>query len=469
MSGLQIKHKLLLWFAGLVGALLLAFSGYVYSSNARFRQHTFAERLARKAEVTQQVLAYNDSIAGTVLTSLPEQVEQVFAPTGQRVYTSQEVNGFTPSAAFLARVRRRGLVPFSYALPRHNRPLEGVGLAYRRPDVPGQYVAVVTAYDLEGYAQQRTLFRSFLYGNLGALALLALLGSVFANRALAPVTLLVRQLHSSARAGALGFRLRPVNERDEVGVLADAFNELLARQELLVENQRAFISQASHELRTPLTTIKGWLETSLAYDTDMVSLQTGIRRAVNDLDKLTALTNGLLQLAQLDGTQARLSGHPLELVDVLVDVIDTVQQQRPGQHLTLTVAEDIAQQPQAPQVLGHAHLLRTALGNLVDNAAKYSAGQPVTLRLAAAAEPGGILVCVEDKGPGIDPEDLTRIFQPLLRGRNVGQLPGFGIGLTLAQRIIERHGGRLRLLPRAGGTVAEVWLPLLGGQKLMVR
>ena len=463
MSGLQIKHKLLLWFAGLVGALLLAFSGYVYSSNARFRQHTFAERLARKAAVTQQVLAFNDSIAGTVLTSLPEQVEQVFAPSGQRIYTSQPVSDFTPSAAFLARVRRRGQVAFSYPSPRYNRPMEGVGLAYRRPDVPGQYVAVVTAYDLEGYAQQRTLFRSFLYGNLGALALLALLGSVFANRALAPVTLLVRQLRSSARAEALGFRLRPVNERDEVGVLAGAFNELLARQELLVENQRAFISHASHELRTPLTTIKGWLETSLAYDVDVASLQTGIRRAVDDLDKLTSLTNGLLQLAQLDGTQARLSGHPLELVDVLVDVIDTVQHQRPGQRLTLTVADEIAQQGQAPQVLGHAHLLRTALGNLVDNAAKYSAGQPVTLRLAAAGEPAGVLVRVEDEGPGIAPEDLTRIFQPLLRGRNVGLVPGFGIGLTLAQRIIERHGGRLQLLPRAGGgTVAEVWLPLLG-------
>ena len=462
MSGLQIKHKLLLWFAGLVGALLLAFSAYVYSDNARFRQHTFAERLARKAEVTQQVLAFNDSIAGTVLSSLPEQVEQVFAPSDQRIYTSRPVRDSVPSSALLARVRRRGLVIFSYPSPGHGRPMEGVGLAYRRPDVPGQYVAVVTAYDLEGYAQQRTLFRSFLYGNLGALALLALLGSVFANRALAPVTLLVRQLRSSARADALGFRLRPVNERDEVGMLAGAFNELLARQELLVENQRAFISQASHELRTPLTTIKGWLETSLAYDADVVSLHTGIRRAVNDLDKLTALTNGLLQLAQLDGTQARLGGHLLELVDVLVDVIDTVQHQRPGQPLALTVADEIAQHGQAPRVLGHAHLLRTALGNLVDNAAKYSAGQPVRLRLKAAHEPDGILVRVEDEGPGIVPEDLNRIFQPLLRGRNVGQVPGFGIGLTLAQRIIERHGGRLQLLPRAGGgTVAEVWLPLL--------
>lgn len=460
MSRLQIKHKLLLWFAVLVGGLLLAFSGYVYFSNARFRQHTFAERLARKAEVTQQILALNNAIVGTVLTSLPEQVEQVVGPEGQRVYASQPTLDFRPSAAFLARVRQRGQVAFSFRSPGHNQSKEGVALAYRRPDATGQYVAVVTAYDQEGYAQQDTLFASFLYGNLGALLLLGLLGSLFADRALAPVTFLLRQLRAP-RADSLRFRLLPVNARDEMGVLAGAFNELLARQETLVENQRAFISQASHELRTPLTTIKGWLQTSLAYDADVAGLQQGIGQAINELDKLTALANGLLQLAQLDGTTSRLDGHALELMDVVMDVIDTIQHQRPGQRLALTVADEVAQQAQAPRVLGHAHLLRTALGNLVDNAAKYSAGQPVVLTLAPAAETNAVLLCVEDQGPGIAPEEMDRIFQPLMRGRHMGAVPGFGIGLTLAQRIIERHGGRLQLLPRTGGgTVAEVWLPL---------
>ena len=460
-GGLQIKHKLLLWFAGLVGGLLLAFSTYVYVSYAAFRQHTFAERLARKAEVTQQILALHDDIAGTVLTSLPEQAEQVYDPLDQRVYASAPANDFKPSAAFLTRVRRAERISFTYPDRAHGHVKEGVAVAYRRPDAAGQYGAHVTAYDQEGYNQQHSLFRSFLYGNLGALALLGLLGSLFADRALAPVSFLIRQLRS-ASATTLRFRLRAANARDEVGVLAGAFNALLARQEALVENQRAFISQASHELRTPLTTIKGWLETSLAYDADVAGLQKGIYQAVGELDKLTALANGLLQLAQLDGTQARLDGHPLELMDLLLDVVDTAQQHRPGQPLSLAVADAVAQRAEAPRVLGHAHLLRTALSNLVDNAAKYSAGQPVTLLLNPAPEAGAVLLCVEDEGPGINPEEMTHIFQPLMRGRQVGQVPGFGIGLTLAQRIIERHGGRLRLLPRAGaGTVAEVWLPLM--------
>ncbi|MCI1189694.1 HAMP domain-containing histidine kinase [Hymenobacter sp. DH14] len=458
---MQIKHKLLLWFAGLVGALLLAFSGYVYVSNARFRRHTFAERLARKAEVTQQILAVNDSIAGSVLASLPEQVEQVYAPTDRLIYRSAPQPDFRPSLALRAQARQYGKVQFEYRRAGYARPKEGVALAYRRPGTTGQYVAVVTAYDQEGYAQQRKLLHSFVYGNLGALLLLGLLGSLFATRALAPVTWLLRQLRS-ARAQQLSFRLRPLNAKDEVGVLAAAFNELLTQQETLVENQRAFISQASHELRTPLTTIKGWLETSLAYDADVPALQKGIGLAVRELDKLTALANGLLHLAQLDAARTLLDGQPLELVELVLDVVDTVQHQRPGQRLDLTVADAVARQLPAPRLPGHAHLLRTALGNLLDNAAKYSGGQPVLLTLETEGAQARLLIA--DQGPGIDPADEERIFEPLLRGRNVGTVPGFGIGLTLAQRIIRLHGGQLRLRPRpGGGTVAEVTLPLLAG------
>ena len=458
MRPLQIRHKLVLWFTGLVSVLLLAFSSYVYVSTARFRHRSFTARLARKAEVTQQIVALDDSIAGSVLGSLPEQVEQVYAPDNRLLYQS-EAPDFTADPAFRARVRRRGQLAFQYPSPRPDRPKEGVALAYRRPGGDGQYVVIVTAYDLEGYAQQQTLFDSFLYGNVAAVILAGVFGLFLATRALAPVNFLLRQLRLP-HARTLRFRLRPVTIGDEVGVLAAAFNELLSRQEELVESQRAFIAHASHELRTPLTTIKGWLETSLTYDSDVAGLRKGIRQAITELDKLTALANGLLHLAHLDGA-TRLTDVPIELVDLLLDVVASIQHQRPGQRLDLTVSGEVEAQAQAPRVPGNAQLLRTALGNLVDNAAKYSAGQPVALGLTMAA-PGMISLQIEDQGPGIDPAELDHIFQPLMRGRHVGSIPGFGIGLTLAQRIIHLHDGQLHLLTRpGGGTIAEVRLPLI--------
>ena len=454
---MQIKHKLLLWFAALVSGLLLAFSSYVYVSTARFRHHSFTARLARKAAVTQQLLALNDSLAGTMLNSLPEQAEQVYTPANQPLYASADTD-YTPTAGLLSQARQQGQVAFSYARPGYAHPKEGIALAYRRPQAQGQYVAIVTAYDRQGYAQQLTLRNSFLYGNLAAVVLVAALGLLFATRALAPLNVLLGQLRAPA-AQAQPFRLQPLNPRDEAGALAAAFNDLLTRQEELVESQSAFISHASHEIRTPLTTIKGWLETSLAYDSDVASLQQGIRQAVTGLDRLTALANGLLHLARLDGATP-LDGQPVELVDVLLDVVSTAQHQYPGRAVDLNISREVDAQAHTPQLLGNAQLLRTALGNLVDNAAKYSGGQPVALCLEMAG-PDAVRLLIEDRGPGIAPDELERVFQPLARGRAVGEVPGFGIGLTLTQRIIGLHQGQLLLRPRpGGGTVAEVQLPL---------
>ncbi|MGI4821021.1 MAG: sensor histidine kinase [Janthinobacterium lividum] len=457
---MQIKHKLLLWFAALVIALLLALAGYVYVSTARFRAQSFTERLARKAALTQQMLALGDSAAGVMLASLPEQTEYVFGPGGQRMYTVGLNPDFHPSATWLARVRGLDSLAFTYPSPGHEERKEGIALTYRLPGTAGRYVAVATAYDQQGYDQLQRLRHALGLGILGAGAVVGALGWLFAVRALAPLTLVIGQLRTS-QAGVAGFRLRPANTRDEVGQLAAAFNALLVRQEALAESQSAFISHASHELRTPLTTLKGWLETSLAYDQDTASLRVGLGRAVQELDRLTALTNGLLYLARLDGPDTTLSTAPLDLVDVLLDVVSTAQRQHPTCGLNLDLSEGVQQQTHAPSLRGHASLLRTALGNLVDNAAKYSDSQAVDVYLEMDTEMA-VRVRIEDRGPGIRPEEAERLFEPLTRGRDVpADVPGFGIGLTLARRIIQRHGGTLRLRPRpGGGTIAEVGLPL---------
>ncbi|OUJ70434.1 sensor histidine kinase [Hymenobacter crusticola] len=455
---LQIKHKLLLWFSSLVGLILLAFSTYVYLSSVDYRQDSFTRRLTRKANVAYQVLG--DTVISSVLASLPEQAEYLYDPADRPLYKSLHGQDFEPTSELLAAARREKEHVFSFVSPGHRFPKDGVAVAYRRPNEPGEYVAIVTAYDHNGYTRQDDLFRSLLYGNLMAVVLVAGVGLLFASRALAPLNFLIRQLRAPG-SQTRDFRLRAFNPHDEVGVLATAFNDLLARQQALAESQQAFIAQASHELRTPLTTIKGWLETSLAYDTDVASLKEGIGQATQELDKLTELTNGLLHLARLGDFSEPLERKPLELMDVLLDVMDTVQHQRTQQRLSLAVSEGVERQLTAPTVLGNAHLLRTALVNLVDNACKYSAGQPVALCLEMNTDQG-VRLRIEDRGIGIAPADMQRIFQPLIRGSNVQAINGFGIGLTLARQILQLHQAQLRLYPRSGGgTVAEVDLPLV--------
>jgi len=454
---MQIRHKLLLWFAGLVSVLLLAFSAYVYISYADFRTEAFQQRLARKAALLYQVLG--DARVDEALATLPEQAGYIYGPTNQLLYTSPNAGDFRAAKALLAEVRQQKEVAFDFTSPGHIYPKEGVAVAVRQAGKPGLYVAVVTAYDNAGFTRQYSLLRTLLIGLLGAVVLVLGLGLLFARWAMMPFSRLIGQLRRPALAEP--FRLQPLHAGDEAGELAAAFNQLLTRQEALAWSQQAFITQASHELRTPLTTIKGWLETSLAYDTDVASLREGIQQAAQELDKLTALANGLLHLARLEGLGTSLERQPLELMDVLLDVIDTVQHQRLAQRLALTVGEGVQQQRSAPTVLGNSHLLRTALTNLVDNACKYSGGQPVALHLEMHTDQA-IRLTIEDRGIGILPADAERIFQPLIRGTNSQQVNGFGIGLTLARQIIELHKGQVWLRPRpGGGTLAVVELPLL--------
>jgi len=417
----------------------------------------FEQRLVRKAELLYQVL--DDVHVHEALATLPEQGGYIYSPTNRLLYVGANGGDFQPSAAFLDNVRQQGRVAFDFTSPGHTYQKEGVALTFRRPGEPGLYLAIVTAYDNAGFVREHTLLEMLLYGYLGAIVLVAGLGLVFARWALLPFNRLIGQLRRPTPTQA--FRLQPLNSNDEAGELAAAFNGLLARQEALAGSQQAFIAQASHELRTPLTTIKGWLETSLAYDADVISLREGIRQATQELDRLTALANGLLHLAHLEGLDTHLERHPLDVMDVLLDVVDAVQHQRPAQRLALTVGEGVQKQQTAPTILGNSHLLRTAFTNLVDNACKYSGEQPVTIRLEMHTDQA-ISLAVEDRGIGIAASDAERIFQPLTRGSNSQQVNGFGIGLTLAQQIVQLHQGKLWLHPRAGGgTVAEVELPLV--------
>ncbi|GAB4018198.1 sensor histidine kinase [Spirosoma koreense] len=459
---MQIKHKLILWFSSLVASILLIFSVYVYSTYASFRQRSIEDRLERKARVTEQLLTLKGAVAGSVITSIPEQVEFVYSPTDSLIYSSQRTNDFMASPAFRQRVRRERLVRFQYESSGHAYPKDGVALSYAgvSPSPDGQeYVAVVTAYDQDGYQRQKQLRDLFIVGNLVAIGLVILLGYFFARQALKPLNKLIDQIDTPA-ASTLPFRLHTDNPQDEVGVLARAFNDLLTRQERLVDNQRSFIAQASHELRTPLTTIKGWLETSMLYDADADGLKRGMAQAVTELDKLTALANGLLQLARIEGVDAQLDRQPLELVEIVLDAADTLGQQRVGQSLSVQLSDGVLEQATPIRVMGNAYLLKTALLNLLDNAAKYSSGQPVVLCLEMDTDERA-RIRIEDRGIGLSPGEEERVFLPLVRGSNVQAIGGFGIGLTLAHRIITLHQGRLRLLPRPdGGTITEVILPL---------
>jgi two-component system sensor histidine kinase BaeS len=255
---------------------------------------------------------------------------------------------------------------------------------------------------------------------------------------------LVRPLHALTGAAQ---RMRegeqpesvPVSGDDEVGRLAEAFNDMSAHRARLEEQRKAMVSDVAHELRTPLSNIRGWLEAAqdgLA-DPDPAFVSSLLEEAV----LLQHIIDDLQDLAAADAGVLRLHPESVEARELLSQVAAAHQARAEHAGVTLAVtatAADLALRADPVR-------LRQAVGNLVSNAVRHtSEGGRVTLRAYASQEDEGtVLVEVTDTGSGIPPEDLPHVFDRFWRAeksrsRRTG---GSGLGLAIVRKLVEAHGG----------------------------
>lgn len=241
---------------------------------------------------------------------------------------------------------------------------------------------------------------------------------------------------------------------DEVSRLIRAFNQTLERLEKLFATQRRFLADVSHELRTPLTVIKG--EVGLMRLTNELD-EESLRSIEKEVDRLSRLVGDLLLLAQAESGQLPLELKPVELDTILLEVIQQMQVLASGKvNLRLEEIDQV-------MVNGDRDRLKQVILNLVSNAVNYTpAGGEVRLWLSKIEQRACLKV--EDTGPGIPPEDLPYIFDRFYRGdpsRKRTESSGFGLGLSIAKWIVDRHGGQIEVESQVGkGTRFTVWLPL---------
>ncbi|MFN7036125.1 MAG: sensor histidine kinase [Bellilinea sp.] len=242
--------------------------------------------------------------------------------------------------------------------------------------------------------------------------------------------------------------------QDEVSRLIRAFNQTLERLEKLFDTQRRFLADVSHELRTPLTVIKGEVGLMrLMNELDEESL----RNIEKEVDRLTRLVGDLLLLAQAESGQLPLELKPVELDTILLEVMQQMQVLASGKiDLRLEEIDQVV-------VNGDRDRLKQVILNLISNAINYTpAGGKV--RVWLSKPDGRACLRVEDSGPGIQPDDLPHIFDRFYRGdpsRKRTENSGFGLGLSIAKWIVDRHGGQIEVESQVGkGTQFTVWLPL---------
>ncbi len=312
----------------------------------------------------------------------------------------------------------------------------------------GQVRALRTAPDGTRVTLYWTLW-SFKESHLPLLAgllimLTAVVGSTFwlFQRQLKPLT----WLHTGVDAVARGdFSARvPVVRNDEIGGVALAFNEMAKRVGRMIEDRERLLGDVSHELRSPITRMKVALEFMPAGDKrDMVG---------RDLQEMEDLIAALLEREGLRSRVGRLEGEDVDLAALAGEVAAALADQGPGVEFRSSEPATIHADPA---------LMKMLVQNLVDNAIKFSRpdSRPVVLMLDVEGEQ--ITLRVTDDGIGIPAGSEEKVFKPFVKlDRARGHGVGYGIGLNLCQRIVQLHGGTIRLLPRKpGGSEAVVTLP----------
>jgi signal transduction histidine kinase len=447
---MKIRTRIALQFTLIVASILLLFSAIIYTNTANYRREEFYDRLLNKARTTARFLVNVQEVDEALLriidrntyTGLIGEKVWVFTMEGTLLYASTENRVFPYRKTLLGEIRNRKLVETI------DGEVEIVGIIYNDGAVP--LIVVASAFDKFGRSKLSNLGNTLLWGLIGGIGLTVLLGFYFAGNSLKPIARINDQV-STITARNLQQRLDEGNRRDEIAQLAINFNSVLSRLQQAFEQQRSFVSHASHELRTPLAALKSEVQLAERYAGDDVALQEIFRNLDNDTDRLISITNSLLFLARSFENISQMTTSPVRMEDIIFMAKEELLAAHANYQVTIQY-QNLPPSENYTVIDGNEELLRRVILNLIDNACKYSANKTAEVIIETNDE--NCTLCVVDTGIGIAPEEQSQIFEPFYRASNATTYSGFGIGLSISQRIVDIHGGTLTVesTPGQGST-----------------
>ena len=272
---------------------------------------------------------------------------------------------------------------------------------------------------------------------LGGIGIASVAGFLVARAALAPVRELSDTAERVRSTRDLTQRIH-VEGSDELSRLAETFNAMLASLDEAARTQRRLVQDASHELRTPLTSLRTNIELLATRDRDIPEAEREhlLRDVVEQLGEMTVLIGELTELAR--GEEQRHEPEEMRLDLVAQDAIRRATRNHPEVPIVARL--------DPTTVVGVPASLERAIGNLLENAAKWS---PVGSEIDVVLRDGELTV--RDRGPGIADADLPHVFERFYRATSARGMPGSGLGLAIVRQVAEAHGGTVTAEPAPGG------------------
>ncbi|MFL9883704.1 sensor histidine kinase N-terminal domain-containing protein [Paraburkholderia agricolaris] len=346
------------------------------------------------------------------------------------------------------------------------RPLRIAMLRLPVHDVPSAQTRVVLVRVGETIEQRQALAREILIGSLQQEFLLVVLalGIVWLGvaRGLRPLNRLSAKVASRAENDPTP--LDTVGLPSEVAPLVDSINQYIGRTQLMQLSRRRFFNDAAHQLKTPLAIIQAESELALrdidgGEETSIVNRRQGVhlRRLNRAVQQAVHIVQQLLSLSRLDADRGYTVKHaavPLHKVarSVTLDWSPVAR----SRGIDLGFEQDVR-----IEVMGQSDLLAELVGNLIDNAIRYS-GDGAVITVRVACETGQALLQVIDNGPGIDVGERDAVFERFYRSEATQAVEGSGLGLSIVREIARVHGASIALSEApGGGLVVSVRFPTL--------
>lgn len=455
---MPVRLRITFLFTILVIIILGMVCGGVYYFSASARISTIKTRLTNRAITTARLLAQEEifdeklvqRIDSLTRISLKNKTVQVYDQFNRKVYyySDRPQDTLPIDATMLARARNSEKLFFKV------QQKEVITYHYRTGNK--DIIIVSGGEDVEGKLELHYLRNILLASFLIGIAVIMIAGYIFSYRLLMPV----RKIASDVQAISvqnLARRIKTGNTKDEWGQLANTLNELLNRLQESFELQRRFISNASHELSTPLTSILSQIEVSLQRERDSSEYKKVLLSISQDVTNISKLVHTLLEVAKASGDAGGLEINLVRMDEIILRLPSEMSKINSSYNVQL-MFEELPDTEEHLLVFGNEPLLFTAIKNIVVNACKYSADHRAEVILGVHDK--DISIVVKDKGIGIPETELNSIFQPFYRVGEKSANEGFGLGLSLADRIIHLHKGTITVSSRLNkGTTFAILLP----------
>lgn len=455
---MQIRNKLTLRFALLVGSLLFAFSLVIYTLSANYRKQEFNQRLKEIGvntakllidvkRIDNDLLRIIDSTNYSVLIGDEVIIYDYFKKS--KIYSSVDSSSLIINEELLSKIRNEG----EYAFKQNGR--EAVGLLYSNDF--RRFVVISSAIDIYGVTKLKNLFWVLIIGFFVSLAVIILIGRFFAWQALKPIINVISEV-SSISASNLSQRVNEGNGNDEIARLAITFNKMLERLDNAFKMQKSFVSNASHELRTPLASITSQIEVILMKRRNEEEYKEVLNSVLDDARGLTNLTNNLLEIARSEQDIHTMKVAEVRLDELLLQTQSDFILRNPTLAIDINITDSSDDEDHELAVAGNENLLKLVFVNLIDNALKFSDNKPVSINIEYRND--DVKISVKDQGIGINQDDIPHLFEPFYRAGNAQSKKGHGIGLSLIHKVVALHNGTIEISSKPGeGTVIELFLP----------